>query len=291
MISSPLLFPFAFKPTNMKKIFNRFPFFARVALALLLGCAAIVASHFIYNALPLLKIYFPFVAEVLLIIVTAMLYHTDGQNLSALGLNPSPRNIGFLFLGLVIGILALAVAGFLRSIYTGEQWHVHTNINTIGLLKSLYYILPTVTVQELMFRGYLFTKTISLLGLVKANIIFAFLFMLMHVLDRDVLQNGARIIMLAIAIPVGHLLFATALVRSKTILFSIGLHWGNNWAVNHLAGTDSNLAILYTTNQKIYTTWPPFLILLLIFNGFFLLLTLAIWKWGKGFPFQKPLSN
>jgi membrane protease YdiL (CAAX protease family) len=275
----------------MKKIFNRFPFFARVVFAFLLGCAAIIASHFIYSGLAVLKIYFPFVAEVLLIIVTAMLYHTDGQNLSALGLNPSPRNIGFLFLGLVIGILALAVAGFLRSIYTGEQWHVHTTINTIGLLKSLYYILPTVTVQELIFRGYLFTKTISLLGLVKANIIFAFLFMLVHVLDRDVLQNSARIIMLAIAIPVGHLLFATALVRTKTILFSIGLHWGNNWAVNHLSGTDNNLAILYTTHQKIYTTWPPFLILLLIFNGFFLLLSLAIWKWGKISRFQKPLSN
>ena len=266
----------------MKKLLSRFPFIARVVLALLLGTAAIIASHFIYNAIPGLKIYFPFVAEVLLIIVTAMFYHADGQNLSALGLNLSPRNIGFLFLGLIIGVVALGIAGFLRSIYTGEQWHVHTNISGIDLLKSLYYILPTVTVQELMFRGYLFTKTISLLGLVKANIVFAVLFMLMHVLDRDVLQNSTRMIMLAIATPVGHLLFATALVRTKTILFSIGLHWGNNWAVNHLAGSaDNNMTILYTTHLKIYSTWPPFIIMLLIFNGFFLLVTLAIWKWGR----------
>jgi membrane protease YdiL (CAAX protease family) len=269
----------------MKKIISKFPFIARVLLAFLLGSVAIVASHFVYNAVPPLKTYFPFVAEVLLIIVTAMLYHTDGQKLSAIGLNPSLRNTGFLFLGLFIGIVALGIAGFLRSLYTGEQWHVNPNVNTASLLKSLYYVLPTATVQELMFRGYLFTKTISSIGLVKANIVFAILFMLVHVLDKDVLQNGPRIIMLAIAIPVGHLLFATALVRTKTILFSIGLHWGNNWAVSHLAGgPDNNLVMLYTTHQKIYTTWPPFIILLLIFNGFFLLLTLAIWKWGKPSP-------
>jgi len=266
----------------MKKIFLRFPFASRMLLAVVLGTMAIIGSQFIYNLLPFLKFYFPFVGEVLLLLVTAILFRTDGQNLSAIGLNLSLKNVCLLFLGLTIGIVALGIATMLRTLYTGEQWQVATTINAGALLKSLYYILPTVTVQELMFRGYPFTKTISLVGVIKANIIFALLFMLIHVLDEEVLQNPVRIIMLAIAIPVGHLFFAAGLLRTKTLLFPIGLHWGNNWAVTHLVGWNNNeTVIFYVTDQKIYTEWLPFIILMIIFNGFFLLITWLIWRCRK----------
>jgi len=273
----------------MNKIIDRFPFISRMVLAIVFGIIAIIGSQLIYNMVPFLKTYFPFVGEVLLVLVTAFLYRTDGQDLSAIGLNLSFRNIGLLFLGLTIGIAGLGLATFLRTIYTGEQWHISTGISTTSLLKSLYYILPSVTVQELMFRGYPFTKTISVIGVVKANILFALLFMLVHVLDEDVLRNPVRMIMLAITIPVGHLFFATGLLRTKTLLFPIGLHWGNNWAVNHLVGWNNNEnVILYLTDQKIYTEWLPFIMLMLIFNGCFLLITALIWKCGR--PGVKPVN-
>src|SRR3954464_11425661 len=88
-----------------------------------------------------------------------------------------------------------------------------------------------------------------------------------------------QLIFLAISIPVGHLLFATALLKSKTLLFPIGLHWGNNWASSYLLGTSKNeYVIFYTSHQQLITTWTPFIIILLIFNGFFLLVTFLIWK-------------
>ncbi len=183
---------------------------------------------------------------------------------------------------LVIGIVALGISAYLRSLYTGEQWHISSFTDQSVLWKGLYYVLPGVLVQELMFRGYLFTKTIEVSSVVKANIIFSILFMLVHVLDRDVLQQPAQLIFLAVAIPVGHLLFATALLRSKTLFLPIGLHWGNNWAVNHLAGhTNNDHSIFYTTNSHIFSDWPSFIFLILIFNGFFLLVTFMIWKWPK----------
>ena len=82
----------------------------------------------------------------------------------------------------------------------------------------MYYILPTAAVQELMFRGYCFKKTIEVSNVVIANIIFAVLFMLIHVIDRDVMKDRGQLIFLAVSIPVGHLLFATALLKSKTLL-------------------------------------------------------------------------
>ena len=171
----------------MKKENSLVPFLLRIALALVLGSAAIVLSGIIYKLIPV-KPYFPFVAEALLIGITVWLYRNEKQKLFPLGLGPSARNLGFLFLGLLIGVLAMLTVSWLRTCYTGEDWQVSTAIDGIVLSKSLYYILPTVMVQELMFRGYLFTKTISRFGVVWANVIFAFIFMLVHVLDRDVLQ-------------------------------------------------------------------------------------------------------
>jgi membrane protease YdiL (CAAX protease family) len=262
----------------MKPIINRFPFVSKILLAIVLGFAAIALSSIIYDLIPI-KPYFPFVGELLLVFATWLLYKTDKQDLSAIGLTLRFRNTSFLFIGLVIGIAAVVMATWLRTVYTGEVWHISSAVDGKSLIKSLYFILPTVVVQELMFRGYLFTKTINKFGIAKANIIFSILFMLVHVLDRDVLQNLPQIIFLAISIPVGHLWFAVALQRSKTLFFPIGLHWGNNWAVVHLAGmADSHQQFFYLTNQKHFTTWTPFVIILLLFNVCFLLVTLIIWK-------------
>lgn len=264
----------------MKTLFHRFPFLSSVTLAFVLGIAAIVLSGLVYSLVPI-KPYFPFVAEGLLAGATWILYRSDGQTLSALGLPLSLRNGCFLFLGLFIGVMALLTVTGLRTLYTGEAWQFSSHVDAAALAKSLYYTLPTVMVQELMFRGYLFTKTIHRYGVVRANVVFALLFMLVHVLDSDVLKNPAQIIVLVVTIPVGHLWFATALLRSKTILFPIGLHWGNNWAVSHLFGVaDNKQTFFYLSNQKVLNTWPAFIAVLLIFNVFFLLVTWLTWK-GK----------
>ena len=264
------------------KEFRRLPFFAKIVLGILLGTAAMFTGNIVTGMVPGLRQYFPFAGVILVAAVSFLLYTRDRKQEWTSGLQPRRRNIGWLFAGFAIGVLALAIASFLRTIYTGEQWHLSSSIDAGTLLNGLYFLLPSVMMEELMFRGYLFTTTVDRFGVVIANVTFAVLFMLVHVLDREVIKNPARIIMLAAAIPVGHLLFATALLRAKTIFFPVGIHWGNNWAVNHLAGqSDTESVIFFTTHQKIYTSWLPFIIMLLIFNLFFLAVCFFIWKWGK----------
>jgi membrane protease YdiL (CAAX protease family) len=135
-----------------------------------------------------------------------------------------------------------------------------------------------------VFRGYLFTKTIEATNIAIANVIFGIFFMLVHVLDRDVMQNTWQLIFLIVSIPVGHLLFATALLRSRTLYFPIGLHWGNNWASSCLVGYGKNEnTVFHVSNPYMSESWTSFIIILVIFNGFFLLVTSIIWKW-KGRP-------
>jgi len=189
----------------------------------------------------------------------------------------------------LIGALALLAAKYARALYTGESFAISESINYDTILYALYFILPTVAVEEFLFRGYLFKKTIEKYNVVISNIIFFILFMIMHIFDENVMQNRGLMIFLIVSIPVGHLLFATALLKSNTLFFPIGLHLGNNSATRHLI-TDNETAdsFLYTINRASFDTWPSFIGFILIYNGVFLFVIFLIWKWND-FPFNKKM--
>ncbi len=264
----------------MKTALKKFPVASRLVLAIILFGLALFISGLVNKSL--VKQYFPYVSCILLFVATWFLFKTDKKSLKAIGLNLSLRNISFLPLGLLVGAIALLAAKYSRALYTGESFAISESINYSTILYALYFILPTVAVEEFLFRGYLFKKTIDISNVVIANVIFSILFMLMHVLDENVMNNRGMMILLIMSIPVGHLLFATALLKSKTLFFPIGLHLGNNWVTRHLiTNTDSGDSILYTINNATFDIWPSFIGFILIFNSVFLFVTFLIWKWDK----------
>lgn len=266
----------------MKKIISKYPTLFRFVLAIVLFALALFLSGLINKGD--LKAYFPYASAILLGIATWLLYKTEKKSLREIGLNFSLRNSSFLPLGVLIGAITFLAAKYARALYTGESFNITETINYSAILYGLYVILPTVAVEEFLFRGYLFKKTIEKSNVIIANIIFSILFMLIHVLDENTMNNKGMMIFLIISIPVGHLLFATALLKSKTLFFPIGLHLGNNWATQHLI-TDSNTgnSFLYLTNNASFDTWSAFMGFILIFNGVFLLVTSIIWKWDYFF--------
>ena len=261
----------------MRNLNRTYPTVFKYILAVLLFGVALVVSTLVNQGI--IKQYFPYLSCILLFAATWFLFKKEGKTLQELGLNFSRRNFLFLPLGLLIGALALFGATYFRALYLGETIELSASLNYATILLAFYYILPQVMTEELLFRGYLFKKTIEVSNVVMANIIFSILFMLIHVIDENVLNNKGMILMLAISIPVGHLLFATALLKSKTLFFPIGLHLGNNWATRHLiSNTDSSDSIFYINNPTTFETWTPFIITIILFNGFFLLVTYLIWK-------------
>lgn len=148
-------------------------------------------------------------------------------------------------------------------------------------------MLPMVAVEEFLFRGYLYKKTIEISSVIKANIIFSILFTMVHVFDSGVINSLPMIIFTVITIPVGHLLFATALIKSKSLFFPIGIHLGNNWATRHLITENNNgESFLFISDHATFETWSSFIIFIVLWNSFFLLVTFIIWKWND-FPFLK----
>ncbi len=260
---------------------QKWPYVVRMLLGLLLIVCAFVLTGLIEKTFPIKK-YFPFTGLALLVVVTWLLYKMENKNLNELGFNLKLKNVSLLFLGLLIGSVAFILAKYLRFLYTGETVDSNDSYDWHLIALGLYYILPMVAVEEFMFRGYLFKKTIETSSVFLANVVFAFIFMLVHVVDENVMSNFGMILFLSITIPIGHLLFATALLKSKTILFPIGLHWGNNWASFHLlTDMQKQESLSFVSNSATFETWGSFITFILIWNGFFLLLTYLIWKWPE----------
>ena len=272
----------------MKTPLSKYPLLSRFILAIVLFGSALFLSGLIDT--PFLKHYFPFTSVILLIIATWLLFKSEKKSLKNIGLTLSFRNVSFLPLGILIGALAFTLAKYFRGLYTGETFEFTTsNVNYKAILYAAYVILPTVAVEEFLFRGYAFKKAIEASNVIVANVIFATIFMLIHILDRNVIQNTGMVVFLAITIPIGHLLFATALLKSKTLFFPIGIHLGNNWATQHLISNHNNgNSIFYIPETVSFETWTPFIIVIIIWNAFYLLITCLIWKWDAISGIIKP---
>lgn len=264
--------------SSITSILKVIPKVKTFALAIMVMAVALAIGTLVNG--PVWKQYFPYGSFIMLLIATWFLFRREGTSLKSLGLDLTLRNGSFVFLGLLLGSGAFLVANLVRSIYTGESISLSHTIDYQTVFTSLYFILPTVAVEELLFRGYLFKKTIAVTNVVIANIVFAIIFMLIHVVDEHVLRSPGMMVMLFISIPVGHLLFATALLKSRTLYFPIGLHLGNNWASRHLISDQGDgQSILVVMERVQFDSWPSFIGLLLLYNGVFLLVILLIWKW------------
>lgn len=264
----------------MKSLIKKYPNTVMFALAIILFAFALFVSLLTNKGL--VKQYFPYTAPLLLFTTTWFLYKREGKTLNTIGLDWKIRNLLFLPLGVLIGAFAFFGAKYLRTLFVGETFELSNSIDYTEILFAFYFILPQVATEEFLFRGYLFHKTTKVSNVIVANIIFSIVFMLIHVLDENVLSNLGMVIMLAITIPVGHLFFAMGLLKSKTLYFPIGLHLGNNWATRHLiSANNTGESIFLISNSVTFDSWNPFIIMIILFNGFYLLVTFIIWKWDR----------
>lgn len=162
--------------------------------------------------------------------------------------------MSFVPLGLLIGVLAFLGSTRIRIAYLGKQLSVANQLDFGTIFLSLFYILQPVVTEELLFEGYLFKKTTGWTIVLVANVTFSILLMLIHMLDDQLPRQPRMFILLAVTIPVGHLLFATALLKSRTLYFPMGLHLGNNCATGRLiipnASGNSILLVTNTANFK-----------------------------------------
>lgn len=165
----------------MKALSKKYPNTISYLLALILFALALMISVIANKGI--IKAYFPFIAVIALTVATWYLYKRENKSLIEIGLNFNVKNLLLLPLGVLIAAGTFLFAKYVRAIVLGETLQISSEINVQTILFAFYFILPTVAVEEFLFRGYLFKKTVELGSVVKANILFAVLFTLIHVMD------------------------------------------------------------------------------------------------------------
>ncbi|HMG68376.1 MAG TPA: type II CAAX endopeptidase family protein [Chitinophagaceae bacterium] len=223
-----------------------------------------------------------------ILLITWYAYKKEGKNLSELGLNLKWRNFGFGTLGLLIGGIFVFPLVYTFAFIKGYPVIFNPNFNSSYVISGLWLLFPTVMLEELAFRGICFKKTIEISSVAKANIIFASLFILSHWINLSAFGNPVLMITLLIT-GLGHLLFATALLKSKTLYFPIGLHLGNNWVslfvFSNMDINDPSIGkvkpslINVVGDGKSPVFDGSFILTTLATAVLFLLLILAIYKW------------
>ena len=186
-----------------------------------------------------------YLAPSILLLLTWLLYKKEGKNLSALGLYPNIRNILLLPLGIMIGILLISLALFAQMLNEEINIRLNPRVSYMNAFTGFFFLLQGVLNEELIFRGYCLDKTMKRMGIIKANLLFAFLFMVWHWFAWNAWGDWGTMLG-AITTAFGHFLFATALLSSGSLFFPIGIHWGCNWASFYLFSLRSGSSATHT---------------------------------------------
>ena len=260
----------------MKTLFKAYPNISRLFVGATFISLALVLSGLIN--FPFLKNYFPFIGTIFVVAATWTMYRSENKNLSELGFDFKKYHLLFLPVGLFIGILSFLIDFYAGYLVKGGAIHLNHNINFKHLLLQLYCVLPTAIVQEFLVVGYCFKKLIEISNVKIATIVFGLIFISMHNFWNG---NIIETLFYASCIFIGYLLFSTALLKSRTILFPIGIHWGNNFANSNLfTQTHNDTSLLFTSNQQMNSlSWTQVGFLFLSLNIGALILILLILKW------------
>lgn len=244
----------------------------------ILTVTALVLSGALNSFLKLAE-YFPFVGTIFVMMANWIVYRTENSNLTALGFDLNKRNVLFLPLGLFLGVIAFLTGFCLRTFVTGENININDKINIANLFKQLYWVLPTAAVQQFIVYGYGFRKIIEMSNVTVSVFICGALFISMHeIWSGNIIGIGGY----ATTLFIGHLMFCQAQLKSGTIYFAIGLHWGNNFtSSNLLTEGHKDTSLLFTTNSNPINSYTQLILTVLLANIGFIILTIIIWKWKQ----------
>lgn len=196
------------------------------------------------------QFYFPFAMPLLVLAITWWMYRREHKDLSALGLNPTLKHLSLLPAGFIVSIIFYGLISLIISLLTGVPLLLNRSITILFLLSGIYNILASVILEELLFRGYCFMKTIEATNVKKAQILFAILFVLYHWINKNLFSQPLVMVAFMVFITLGHFLFSTALLRSGSMYLSIGMHLGWNWSDLYIFGKSSaDNTLIYANND------------------------------------------
>jgi len=158
----------------------------------------------------------------------------ERKTLHYLGLELNLRQIKLFLSGLLIGLAAYGVVVLLVAVYANPAFQINDHLVFIPFFSGIIFLLSSAVFEELMFRGYILKKLTESIGIVKALMVTGLLFGVYHWLAWGILGNWQLMILSLITTGIGHLIFATALLRSGSLYLSISIHYAWNVSNEYL---------------------------------------------------------
>jgi membrane protease YdiL (CAAX protease family) len=102
------------------------------------------------------------------------------------------------------------------------------------LTSSLFLFAGVAVAEELLFRGFVFQRLISGLGVWPAQLLIAAFFLLTHWNNPG--MTGSVKVMASLNIFLASILFGLAFIRTRNLAMPLGLHWMANWMQGGVLG-------------------------------------------------------
>ena len=102
------------------------------------------------------------------------------------------------------------------------------------LASSLFLFAGVAVAEELLFRGFVFQRLISGLGVWPAQLLIAAFFLLTHWNNPG--MTGSVKVMASLNIFLASILFGLAFIRTRNLAMPLGLHWMANWMQGGVLG-------------------------------------------------------
>ena len=156
------------------------------------------------------------------------------ESLGSVGLALGRRQAVEFAAGFAVSLTMIALMVALVWLSNGATLELNPDRQLAALGSALVVFLLAVTMEELLFRGFLFQRLIAGASFWIAQLVFAALFALGHWTNPE-LEGTARW-WGTLDIALGSLVFGLAYWRTGNLALPIGLHLGWNWAQGALFG-------------------------------------------------------
>jgi uncharacterized protein len=208
--------------------------------------------------------------------------------LSSIGLHIDGRFGRELGLGLARGACLLGLLALLVWLSDGFHLEPSPDHVTAVLVKGAWLFFIAAAAEEIIFRGYAFQRAIRGMGPLRAQLVFAVLFAVVHLPNPG--MSGGTLVLAMLSIFLAGLMLGLCYMRTGSLALPIGVHMGWNWAQATLgfAGSGIEQQGLWRPIYHAQPDWltggafgleasVPCIVLL-----FLVVLGLAQWKGARG---------
>jgi uncharacterized protein len=138
-----------------------------------------------------------------------------------------------LWLGGLFGSTFMLIPALILAMFGWMTWQWNPEGFSI-LASSLLLFAGVAVTDEMLFRGFVFQRLISGLGVWPAQLIIAAFFLLTHLSNPGMI--GSAKFVASINIFLASILFGVAFVRTRSLALPLGLHWMANWVQGSVLG-------------------------------------------------------